>query len=257
MAPTIAVDADPTQVDGSTPPDALTAPLAPLGQPLQLLSPSALDALVRDQLAGALEARRALRGDVQVPEDAHNLIRNLDDVAGIIGRYRDVFVGLAKLVDAELLAEHAAAVGVGRDGVPRDSMDVVATDGTTIKFTREWTRIHEIDRGQAVAAAAGLVTHEWRARGGDPAADPEGFATAVVECVGEHLLGTAATKVLITKLEGLIAVLGERKLDHLASVANGAYVGTSTEFDKVKIERVAPKQEKPKRTRITRKTVRK
>jgi hypothetical protein len=211
---------------------------------------------LEDRLTEQLEAGLdEIRGERTVtrPADVHEGVRALQAVGENIAPYEALFKKLRARIDEELVAEHLAAVGVDKNGIPRENMEV-PDEGTTIKFTRDWKTEHDIDTKQAVAANIGLVAHEWALRGEEPAPQALAFAQAVVDSVMETLLGTAGRKVLITQLEGLKGLLGARELDDLAQVAEDAYQGSTTTFSKVKVERVTPlTPKKPARARIARK----
>lgn len=235
MAPTITVDADPTQVDGST-----TAPLAALGQPVRLPAPTLLGQALTDQLAAGVAALREQRGKVTKPEDTHDLVRAVQSGRNALQDLVNVLRAVIALCDAVHLEELATAMGVDTNGIPKANM-AVPFDGETIKLTREFETEYTTDLDQLLACVQALVEKNWRADGDDPAEDPGGFAAEVARVVLGDIMGKTSPK--ITGVRALAATLGHKGDDTLAAVATDSHRRVGSTFKRLKVEQVNPLQE--------------
>lgn len=244
MAPTIAVDADPTQVDATTAPPiphTTATPLAALGQPVRLPIARALRDTLTDQLAAGVEDARHARGPVTVPEDTHDLIRAVqaarNHAAALIVVLKD-FIDQCDGVHAE---ELATAVGTDRHGVPLANM-AVPFDGEKIRLTRKFDGEFTTDVDQLLVAVRSLVTLYWTQDGKSPADDPEQFAREVSLVMLNDVMGKSKPKV--TGVEALAVTLGHHEQDDAAAIARGAHRRTSSVYKGIGIEQVTPAQEK-------------
>lgn len=247
MAPPIVV-ADPTQVVAPTlaptiAGPATAAPLAGLGQHVRLPLPHPLRDTLATQLEAGVEQVRRARGPVTVPEDTHDLIRDVQNArnhaAGLIEVLKE-FVGRCDTVHTE---ELCTAVGVDRNDVPLSNMSV-PFDGEKIKLTRRFEGEFVTDVDQLIVAATSLVKLHWTQDNKTPDQDPDEYAWEVAGVILDDVM--SKTKPKVTGVEALATTLGHYKQDDAAAIARGAHRRVSSAYKGVSVEQVTPMQEKAK-----------
>ena len=223
-----------------------------------LPAPSEFARMLRDWLDAEILAVREQRGDVERPEDTHQLVRSLQGVVEIFGEYGRAFFTAAGVARQVLEEELATAVGeqVGAPGKPTQGMTVPDLDGTMIKMVLDHANSYTIDLDTVRAALAELIlaTTDIATDLQDAALDaalaaPEdrAAATGALHVLVARILVHAMTahdrfgkpSVGVTAVRKLAKDLGALGDDKLAGAVTGA-IRKTTDYRGVKITREQP-----------------